>query len=150
MKPITDPLCQVFERYTFILRPLFDRFLIVRMFCSVFLSEGWTVTNSQAVPVHWLARTGSAKIRRGLHRFHWAGAQNQGAVRAGRANLCPLQVCCSTLEIWYVELFSLSEITWLLLKGSRVQAPLTVTATVPLKKKHLTSCEYRAAAHAAG
>ena len=46
----------------------------------------------QTVPVHWLAGTGGPQVRRGLHRLHRAGSQDQGAVRTGGADIRALQV----------------------------------------------------------
>ena len=70
---------------------------------------GWTVADSTSVPVHWVAGTRSAQVRRRIHRLRRPGAQNQGAVRSGRTNHRSLQVradtpvCSSPSCLWCLE-----------------------------------------------
>ena len=61
--------------------------------------QGRTEPDHQTVPVHGLAGAGGAQVRRGIHRLHRAGPQDQGAVRAGGTNLCTLQVRRDNLQV---------------------------------------------------
>jgi len=70
---------------------------------------GRSVADSTSVPVHWVAGTRSAQVRRRIHRLHRPGAQNQGAVWSGRTNHRSLQVradtpvCSSPSCLWCLE-----------------------------------------------
>ena len=54
--------------------------------------QGRTKPDHQTVPVHGLAGAGGAQVRRGIHRLHRAGPQDQGAVRPGGTDIRALQV----------------------------------------------------------
>ncbi len=51
-----------------------------------------SVPDDPAVPLHGLAGAGRPQVRRGIHRLHRPGPQDQGAVWPGGTNHRPLQV----------------------------------------------------------
>jgi len=57
---------------------------------------GWSVTDNQTVPVHWLAGTRCTQVWGRLYWFYWTSPQDKGTVWSGRTYLCSLQVIANS------------------------------------------------------